>query len=230
MRTRSKTLAARLRHRLAAPAAPVPAARRRLADRRGADAAPAFCGVPAGGDRPADHPDRHGGGLRQLAAASTTRSAPPTAARRASCASRAAARAAASAGGQVVLRLAYRPPYDWEHMRDFSRRAPSAASSASMRDGYARTLACPGGHALVRSGAAGRRCARAARAGAPAATLLQLSSAARRVFDLAADPRASASSSPPTAHRAAGAQRPGLRIPGAWDAFECAVRACSDSR
>jgi AraC family transcriptional regulator of adaptative response / DNA-3-methyladenine glycosylase II len=62
--------------------------------------------------------------------------------------------------------------------------------------------------------------------GAPPESLYHLSATARRVFDLAADPL-----------RIAGAfqadpllgplvkERPGLRIPGVWDPFECAVRA-----
>ena len=63
-------------------------------------------------------------------------------------------------------------------------------------------------------------------AGAPPAALLQLSSVARRVFDLAADPQrigAGLANDPLVA--SARAARPGLRIPGAWDPFECAVRA-----
>src|SRR4029077_8582722 len=104
---------------------------------------------------------------------------------------RAPGRDAGAAGGgeEVVLRLAYRPPYDWPHLREFLRaRAIPGVERLDAR-GYARTVACEGGHALV--------CVRALSgvdalelrvAGAPPAALLQLSSAARRVFDLAADP------------------------------------------
>src|SRR5436309_1205987 len=56
--------------------------------------------------------------------------------------------------------------------------------------------------------------------------LFQLSAAARRVFDLAADParialalRSDALLGPLVK------RRPGLRIPGVWEPFECAVRA-----
>src|SRR6266513_6118254 len=62
--------------------------------------------------------------------------------------------------------------------------------------------------------------------GAPPAALLQLASVARRVFDLAADPArigVELATDPIIAPLVR--QRPGLRIPGAWDAFECAVRA-----
>jgi AraC family transcriptional regulator of adaptative response / DNA-3-methyladenine glycosylase II len=62
--------------------------------------------------------------------------------------------------------------------------------------------------------------------GAAPTMLFQISSTARRMFDLAADPTRIATSFKtddllaPLVKR-----RPGLRIPGAWDAFECAVRA-----
>jgi len=135
--------------------------------------------------------------------------------------------ASAPAGGEVVLRLAYRPPYDWAQVRDFlATRAVPGVERVDAR-GYARTVGVEGGHAIV--------CVRAlegehalelrARGAAPAA-LFQLSSAARRTFDLAADPARIA-----LAFRADPllgplvARRPGLRIPGAWDPFECAVRA-----
>ena len=55
------------------------------------------------------------------------------------------------AGGaeEVVLRLAYRPPYDWDHMRGFlAARAIPGVERVDGR-GYARTVACEGGHALV---------------------------------------------------------------------------------
>jgi len=63
-------------------------------------------------------------------------------------------------------------------------------------------------------------------AGAPPAALLQLSTVARRVFDLAADPQRIGVEL--TADPLVGPMvraRPGLRIPGVWDPFECAVRA-----
>ncbi len=141
---------------------------------------------------------------------------------------RAAARRERRAHGEeVVLRLAYRPPYDWAHMRDFSRRAPSAAVERSTR--AAMRARSPVG-AVTRWCASARCPARmrssCASPDAPPAALLQLSSAARRVFDLAARP---------AAHRRRARrrpligplvrQRPGLRIPGAWEPFECAVRA-----
>ncbi|MDB6159653.1 MAG: methylase [Gammaproteobacteria bacterium] len=132
-----------------------------------------------------------------------------------------------SARDEVVLRLAYRPPYHWNQVHDFlAMRALPGVERVDAR-GYARTVALSTGHAIV--------CVRPLESedalelrvrGAPPASLFQLSSAARRTFDLAADPAAIAlafKSDPllsPLVHN-----RPGLRIPGAWDPFECAVRA-----
>jgi AraC family transcriptional regulator of adaptative response / DNA-3-methyladenine glycosylase II len=56
--------------------------------------------------------------------------------------------------------------------------------------------------------------------------LFQISSTARRMFDLAADPaRIAVAFKADDLLTPLVKRRPGLRIPGAWDAFECAVRA-----
>jgi AraC family transcriptional regulator, regulatory protein of adaptative response / DNA-3-methyladenine glycosylase II len=133
----------------------------------------------------------------------------------------------ADAGNQVVLRLAFRPPYDWEQVRGFlAARAVPGFERVDER-GYARIVATEHGqgvicvHPLPGEDALELRI----RHLAPAA-LFQLSSTVRRVFDLAADPSRIAlafrsdSLLGPMVKR-----RPGLRIPGVWDGFECAVRA-----
>ncbi len=130
-------------------------------------------------------------------------------------------------GDEVVLRLAFRPPYDWPHVHDFlATRAIPGVERVDVR-GYARTVVSDEGHAIV--------CVRElegedalelrVRGAAPSA-LFQHSSAARRAFDLAADPAriAIAFQADPLIGPLV-KRRPGLRIPGAWDAFECAVRA-----
>jgi AraC family transcriptional regulator of adaptative response / DNA-3-methyladenine glycosylase II len=140
----------------------------------------------------------------------------------------------AAGGDEVVLRLAYRPPYDWAQVRDFlATRALPGVERVDAR-GYARTVAAPadgrsadGGHAIVCVRALEHERALELRVwGAAPAALFQLSAAARRTFDLAADPARIALALrgdpllAPLVDR-----RPGLRIPGAWDPFECAVRA-----
>ena len=128
---------------------------------------------------------------------------------------------------EVVLRLAYRPPYDWTHVRDFlATRAIAGVERVDAR-GYARTVACESGHALIRvSAVPGEDALELRVTGAPAAALMQLASVARRVFDLAADPARVAMelATDPLIGPLLRA-RPGLRIPGAWDPFECTVRA-----
>jgi AraC family transcriptional regulator, regulatory protein of adaptative response / DNA-3-methyladenine glycosylase II len=142
---------------------------------------------------------------------------------------RRAGRRTSPGGGtdEVVLRLAYRPPYDWPHMRDFlAARAIAGVERVDAR-GYARTVACEGGHALICVTALRAQDALELRvAGAPPAALLQLSSLARRVFDLAADPhRIGVELATDPLIGPLVRERPGLRIPGVWDPFECAVRA-----
>ena len=129
--------------------------------------------------------------------------------------------------GEVVLRLACRPPYDWAHLQAFlARRALPGVERVDAR-GYARTLACPGGHALIAVRAlTGEDALELRVAGASLEALSPLASLARRVFDLAGDPaRIGAELAADPLVGPLVAQRPGLRIPGAWEPFECAVRA-----
>jgi AraC family transcriptional regulator of adaptative response / DNA-3-methyladenine glycosylase II len=134
---------------------------------------------------------------------------------------------AAEPGGDVVLRLAFRPPYDWAHVYGFL--ATRAIPGVEVADGnsYARTVLTDAGPVTVRVAPLDGEDALELRvSGAEPKPLLQVSAAVRRVFDLAADPSRIA-----RAFRAdpllgpLSKQRPGLRIAGAWDAFECTVRA-----
>jgi AraC family transcriptional regulator of adaptative response / DNA-3-methyladenine glycosylase II len=126
-----------------------------------------------------------------------------------------------------VLQLKYRPPYDWLRLRDFlATRAVAGVERVEAR-GYARTVACAGGHAVVCvTDVAGEDVLEVRVTGAPQGALPELESVARRVFDVAADPQriqgglASDALLGPLVRRS-----PGLRIPGVWDPFECAVRA-----
>ena len=127
----------------------------------------------------------------------------------------------------ATLRLAYRPPYDWAHVQGFLARRALGGVERVDAAGYHRALACPGGHALiaVRS-LPGEDALELRVTGAPPAALPPLAAAARRAFDLAADPaRIDAELSTDPLLRPLVAERPGVRVPGAWDAFECAVRA-----
>jgi AraC family transcriptional regulator, regulatory protein of adaptative response / DNA-3-methyladenine glycosylase II len=126
-----------------------------------------------------------------------------------------------------VLQLAYRPPYDFARLCDFlAARAVSGVERVDAR-GYARTVVCESGPALISVRAdPGAHALELRIRGAPPAAVPELSSLAQRAFDLAAEPQRIALAL--RADRLLGPlvrKRPGLRIPGTWDPFECAVRA-----
>ncbi len=133
----------------------------------------------------------------------------------------------AEARDEVVLRLSYRPPYHWNQVSEFlAKRSLPGVERVSPRE-YVRTVALDSGHAIVFVRPLESADGLELRVrGAPPSALFQLASAARRTFDLAADPEAisKAFKSDPLLSPLV-STRPGLRIPGAWDPFECAVRA-----
>jgi AraC family transcriptional regulator of adaptative response / DNA-3-methyladenine glycosylase II len=58
-------------------------------------------------------------------------------------------RGAPGGGDEVVLKLAFRPPYDWSHVRDFlATRAVPGVERVDAR-GYARTVRSESGYAIV---------------------------------------------------------------------------------
>jgi AraC family transcriptional regulator of adaptative response / DNA-3-methyladenine glycosylase II len=130
-------------------------------------------------------------------------------------------------GEHRVLRLAYRPPYDWAHLLAFLARRALGGVERVDAAGYLRTLACAGGHALLAVRAlAGEDALELRITGAPPAALPPLAAAARRVLDLASDPaRICAELAGDPLLGPLVAQHPGVRIPGVWDPFECVVRA-----
>jgi AraC family transcriptional regulator, regulatory protein of adaptative response / DNA-3-methyladenine glycosylase II len=129
-------------------------------------------------------------------------------------------------GDAVTLRLPYRPPYDWDAILAFlAARAIPGVEVVS--DGhYARTIELSGaqGMIVVEPGAGNwlQATIRFPRLEALPAIIARV----RRVFDLAADPLAiGAHLAEDPALAPLVAARPGLRVPGAWDGFELAVRA-----
>ena len=134
---------------------------------------------------------------------------------------------AAAGRGEIELLLRYQPPYDWPSMLAFLRRRAIAGVERVPPEEYARTLRLGGAHG-DRGGAARRRrhALRVTVRFAKLSALPTVIARVRRVFDLAADPV------PITAHLAKDpalaplvSARPGLRVPGAWDGFELAIRA-----
>ncbi|MCU0683525.1 MAG: helix-turn-helix domain-containing protein [Polyangiaceae bacterium] len=147
---------------------------------------------------------------------------PPSALRRGG----AAEERPAGEGAEVAVLLRYRPPYDWPAMLAFLRARAIVGVEAVIGDAYARTIEVDGvgGEIVVRPapGDALRALVRLPKLSALPSVLARL----RRLFDLAADPQAigaQLAEDPALAQRVAA--RPGLRVPGAWDGFELAVRA-----
>lgn len=132
----------------------------------------------------------------------------------------------------LVLRLGYRPPYDFGSMLAFlGDRAIPGVECVDKR-GYSRLFSTPDGLGWLRVSAWTERNGRAAHAlrleifGSRPAKLLPLVAHVRRMFDLDADPRAIGDvlRRDQRLHPLV-TQQPGLRLPGGWDGFEVAVRA-----
>jgi AraC family transcriptional regulator, regulatory protein of adaptative response / DNA-3-methyladenine glycosylase II len=127
----------------------------------------------------------------------------------------------------VVLRLAYRPPYDRPHLHDFLAARAIPGIEVVEGQSYSRTVSAPNSRAIVQiRWVDGKDAVQFLVMGANPADLLHLSTVARRVFDLAADPEMVASAfRDDSLLGGLVRRRPGLRIPGVWSPFECAVRA-----
>ncbi|MGE3841544.1 MAG: AlkA N-terminal domain-containing protein [Vicinamibacterales bacterium] len=128
--------------------------------------------------------------------------------------------------GEVVLKLRYRKPYDWPAILSFleARAIPGVERVES--GVYSRTIGLEDEQGTVSVGQ-GRGDALHVTVRFPKlAALPRIIARLRRVFDLSAEPeaiRAHLSEDPLLARLVE--QRPGLRVPGAWDGFELAVRA-----
>ncbi|MEN1972129.1 AlkA N-terminal domain-containing protein [Luteimonas sp. MJ204] len=133
-------------------------------------------------------------------------------------------------GEALVLRLGYRPPYDFAAMLAFlrGRALPGVESVGDAH--YARVIAgidgAPHGWLRVSAWPGDEHALRLELHAAQAARLLDIVQRLRRMFDLDADPQVIAATLSvddrlrPLLHA-----RPGLRLPSGWDGFEIAVRA-----
>lgn len=133
----------------------------------------------------------------------------------------------AGPGGEVSVLLRYRPPYDWASMLSFFRARAIAGVEVVSGGEYARTIEVGGvaGTVSVRP-AEGVDALRAIVRLPSLSALPFVIARLRRLFDLGADPIAiGAQLAEDPALAPLVAARPGLRVPGAWDGFELAVRA-----
>ena len=127
----------------------------------------------------------------------------------------------------ITLSLSYRPPYDWASMLAFlaARAIPGVEVVAD--DVYHRTIELDGAVGMIAVAHQAERNRLRVKIRFPrVAALPTIIARLRRMFDLGADPAvigAVLSHDPVLAPLVAA--RPGLRVPGAWDAFELGVRA-----
>ena len=120
-------------------------------------------------------------------------------------------------GARLALRLAYKPPHDWHAAVAFLRARAIPGVERVDESRYQRTITLGGvtGIIDVRPAASGAHFLELRVPGAFAPQLHAVAARVGRVFDLARSPRLA-----PLV-----ARRPGLRVPGAWEGFELAVRA-----
>lgn len=132
----------------------------------------------------------------------------------------------AAASGELVLLLRYHPPYDWDAMVAFLRQRAIAGIESVTARRYARTVQLDDLMGTVAVEPADGNALRATVRFPKLAALPAIIARLRRVFDLGADPLAIAAhlARDPTLAPLVKA-RPGLRVPGAWDGFELAMRA-----
>ena len=128
----------------------------------------------------------------------------------------------------ITLMLAYAPPYDWDAMIGFlAARAITGIEAVDASKRYRRSIALDGAQGAIRVEPDEReRGLRVTIRFPRIASLATIVRRVRRIFDLSADPLAigeDLARDPLLAPLVA--RRPGLRVPGAWDGFEVAVRA-----
>ncbi len=131
------------------------------------------------------------------------------------------------ADSDFVLRLPYRPPFDWASIADYFALRATPGVEAVDGDGYRRTIVLDGQAGHIRIRPVPDDTALLLSVVFPESrALFQIVERVRRMFDLAADPEditgqlARDPDLAPVVRAHAG-----LRLPGAWDGFELAVRA-----
>jgi AraC family transcriptional regulator of adaptative response / DNA-3-methyladenine glycosylase II len=141
----------------------------------------------------------------------------PTEARR-----KARGRNVSDEGGSIELRLPYRPPYDWPALLAFATPGVEAVGGES----YRRTISIDGiaGTIAVRPSATRHEMLLGIHLAEPK-HLIQIAEGVRRLLDLEADPIDICAHLDREASSPVAPGHLGLRVPGAWDGFELAVRA-----
>ena len=142
--------------------------------------------------------------------------------------SRLRSRALSPDGKVLTFRLPFRPPYDWTGLVRFLGERAIPGVEAIDAHTYRRTIEIEGRPGTIEVKWPVGRTHLLLRVRAPVVPSgrVDLVARVRRLFDLDADPLAIAQHL--AADRRLGvalAMHPGIRVPGAWDGFELAVRA-----
>ncbi|HEY6008270.1 MAG TPA: DNA-3-methyladenine glycosylase 2 [Geobacteraceae bacterium] len=127
----------------------------------------------------------------------------------------------------IALRLAYRPPFAWQHLLDFLALRAVAGVEAVSGNAYCRSVEIEGHRGWLRvEHLAEKNSLQVTLPTTLTPVLMSVLARLRHLFDLDANPLVIAeqlASDPRLASLIAG--NPGLRVPGAWDGFELALRA-----
>ncbi len=130
------------------------------------------------------------------------------------------------AGEQITLRLDYRPPFDWDALLSFFRARAIPGVEWVTNDAYQRAVTLGGHTGFISVRQDGKQHAlRACVSLSLAPVLTRVVARLRALFDLDAQPTVISEHLRQDPLLAAClAQRPGLRLPGAFDGFEAAIR------
>jgi len=140
--------------------------------------------------------------------------------------------AISSRRGEFVMRLLYRPPFHWPALAAFLRARATPGVELVEESFYQRTVESDDGAGFIDVRPDPEDTCVIVRIALPKYRgLLRAVERVRRIFDLGADPLQIASHlSRDPGLKPLLEDRPGLRVPGAWDGFEIAVRAALGQR
>jgi AraC family transcriptional regulator of adaptative response / DNA-3-methyladenine glycosylase II len=129
--------------------------------------------------------------------------------------------------GEFVMRLLYRPPFDWSALIAFLAARATPGVEVADEAFYSRTIDSDGGIGVIDVRPDLENAGLIVRMDLPKHEgLLRAVQRVRRIFDMGADPlEIAARLSSDGRLKPHLKQRPGLRVPGVWDGFEIAVRA-----
>ena len=129
--------------------------------------------------------------------------------------------------GEFVMRLQYRPPFDWPTLIAILRARATPGVEVVGEALYQRTIDSDGGAGVVDVRHDQENSCLILRLALPKHEgLLRSVERVRRIFDMGADPlEIAARLSGDCRLKPLVDERPGLRVPGVWNSFEIAVRA-----